>query len=281
MTCHHVIAPSNCNGEQYSKDAYLYSDAAQGKPEIDCPATEDLNNIKSELDAAITDTESRMQCIREIDEGRRVVGIEQLPERHDILMSLQETVNTIGCDRDDMEHIQTTLGRVLLSSGLADSERHILDWAFVELEGPAERYFKKNELSIRGMGKVHRALFRKGEDQQLAVSGLGEMEPDQVYLKYGRNTGVTAGVCNGTMGHVAHNTRADFIISKSGDRAFSDLGDSGALIINPEGKVCGILYGQFVDKANCIHVGIVTPINEVISSMAHKAGQHVTLDFGA
>ncbi|KAL8918840.1 MAG: hypothetical protein Q9208_007097 [Pyrenodesmia sp. 3 TL-2023] len=109
---------------------------------------------------------------------------------------------------------------------------------------------------------------------------FGSIEPDQWYFKVGRTTGITAGICNGIETYVntmatryVHDRQGKVVIGVTNPdpetkedpdyteewviiNAHSDIriftehqtfcldGDSGSLIIDIQGRVCGLLFGS-------------------------------------
>jgi hypothetical protein len=96
-----------------------------------------------------------------------------------------------------LSSMQSKNGKVLMSSGRKLFDGRISDWAFVELDSDRSS-FPNTMPSYRS---------QESQDPRFSipnVAGPGtpgkwfeEIQPGEIYLKEGRNTGVTVGICNG------------------------------------------------------------------------------------
>lgn len=144
----------------------------------------------------------------------------------------------------------------------------------------------------------------------LSANTFGIIEKGKWYFKCGRTSGVTAGLCNGTE-HVVfphgqsdktkpddrvvrytkngeiHNTSLkpsfEFLILSYDNEdyktidphqtVFAEAGDSGSLVIDRLGNICGLLWGSQNGLYNgCIDVGagLVTSMDDIVDSVAQK-----------
>ena len=124
---------------------------------------------------------------------------------------------------------------------------------------------------------------------------FGEMKKGNYYLKRGRSTGLTVGRCNGIEADIQsqgfrytedgklyelgkHTTREFIVLSfeaifngDSKQTGFSQPGDSGALVVDVDGQVCGLLYGEHTGLCGNRHdigAGLVTWFEAIQASVA-------------
>jgi len=204
-----------------------------------------------------------------------------------------------------------TVGKILASSGaMVNTKSRGLDWALVEYSDsptnspstcgyvnrlPSEQHLigKKKTLRHYGFPSSHCAGDR-------ISSIFDKMEKDEWYLKAGRTTSVTAGICNGTLVDVVlanqiyydeeeNEERMEEKIVKeyvvisyvTGSRQlksqdeFCMPGDEGSFVVNSCGQISGLLHGSFVshcgpedDYSNAGLVSCMTDINPSIEKRA-------------
>lgn len=116
--------------------------------------------------------------------------------------------------------------------------------------------------TLRGLGKL---------------SGTAELTPDSIRVaKVGRTTGKTRGritafeLDNLVVSYDIGNLRFDnqIEIEGSGDRSFSDGGDSGSVIVNPDGKAVALLFaGSEEGGRNGKGLTYATPLHAVLSTL--------------
>lgn len=124
------------------------------------------------------------------------------------------------------------------------------------------------------------------------ATGFGKIQLEQIYLKNGRTTGVTVGVCNGVHlfipKHIRYvrgialtpllpldspfpGSREFLIIPTPGTTDFCQPGDSGSLVYDIHGKICGLLFGGLEDKLVAVPAVVTTFLN-VIKAIKEKGG---------
>ena len=180
------------------------------------------------------------------------------------------------------EITRTTLsnfvGDVLLSSGgRLNSERQILDWAFVEITenlvwscvpgmNVLPTYMAFRSITARhDLGQPAADMY-SNMDLQLALEEYTEVIQGNWYFKIGSTTGLTSGIFNGVqltvnMTHGTcdnarsfksphHRTSSAYIIlngslmrDDEGQQDSCQRGDSGSLLVNSSGHCAGVAYG--------------------------------------
>ncbi|OJJ79259.1 uncharacterized protein ASPGLDRAFT_137340 [Aspergillus glaucus CBS 516.65] len=198
----------------------------------------------------------------------------------------------------------TGIGRVLLSSGATMWNNRVGDWAFVQMfENITYQPFTFP--TIPSPQKPSRGLnYQEG----MPLAGFGEMKANEWYFKVGKSTGLTSGVCNGVQvscrwnagDSVRHDmsgnqlivepkvTEEFVILSEVGDHVQTDFckpGDSGSVLINRWGRVCGLLYGSTYTYAGIdlnVYAGLAMTMPDVKETIKLKSrnndGQHAVLE---
>lgn len=133
------------------------------------------------------------------------------------------------------------------------------------------------------------------ELSSLCAVKFGAMKKGQVYFKQGRTSAITVGYCNGTEVDLNQNDHVQYdedgkkhhmketvarqllIVSVEREMGqliqFSKPGDSGSLIIDETGRVCGLLSGQHTgicNSRNDVGAGLVTCMTDVLASVGRK-----------
>lgn len=121
----------------------------------------------------------------------------------------------LGLEKEKLQQLPITLGKVLVSSGKAWSvHKRILDWAFVAMDpNPVNKDIwssqGKNQLPPADAAGLYLNLpenFVQGSrpdpynpgDPPDSINGFTRLEKGKWYFKVGRTTGITAGICHGT-----------------------------------------------------------------------------------
>lgn len=113
------------------------------------------------------------------------------------------------------------------------------------------------------------------------------IQPGEIYLKEGRNTGVTVGICNGVELYLPKDIRHVYeteepptskfpgskelvIIPSDGlTLSYCKLGDSGSLVYDIYGRICGLLYRQLDDKLG-MAPGLATTFSSILHAIERK-----------
>lgn len=314
LTNHHVIRPDldKSSAQLLSMQGYAYAPNHSDRPIIHCPSSEDLDATRKAMNLRLESTMGEITNFEAMNEKRLMKGQEIVPRVEElrqiqvkIASKLQERltkVNTI---------LPLNMGSVLVSSGdIVSSDRAIVDWAFVEL--PSDHGFKfLNALPFvddpqltnkhyEGAG-TYKAPEKGGNP--LIATEFGRMIKGNWYLKQGRTSGITSGMCNGVEAEInrtgsvrytetgkeyplGKNTTRELIILSyeklgHGPNApmfqdeLSAPGDSGAFVIDTEGRVCGLLYGEHTGLCGGSGrqdrgAGLVTDMIDVLASIAKK-----------
>ena len=231
-------------------------------------------------DATMFNIEQRLKTMnRQIEdfsikiEEQEKIGARPLPMLKERIEECECAISDLRDKHEVVLKVPRLMGKVATVSGQSILGRRIMDWAFVELpDEAAKEYFKPNKMFHAPPGNMpHLSDISFGVPitEGKLLNQVGQLEKDQFYLKLGRSTGVTAGICNGALAccnwqgrdraRLQHDGQQvalspglteEFVIinkkvgqSNSQQMPFAESGDSGSLVINIDGQVCGLLYG--------------------------------------
>ncbi|KGO39312.1 hypothetical protein PEX2_029920 [Penicillium expansum] len=118
---------------------------------------------------------------------------------------------------------------------------------------------------------------------------FGSLHEDTYYIKQGRTTDVTGGVCNGVLPVCKWATRYDingnsvdnknirteeFMIIGVQDR-FNESGDSGSFVVDSTGAVVGLLFANYEHHLQT--VGLALPVSDLMDTMNDRLKGPVSL----
>ncbi|KAL2002739.1 hypothetical protein VTN02DRAFT_6069 [Thermoascus thermophilus] len=315
MTNYHVISPPRQAGADIQQQAdrygsFYHDSTSNTRTDVHYLAVDDIEPTKKDLERSIKDMVHDIEKWQEEQRNREIAQMRPRLYLQREIEWAQGMVTTYRKKLDELNAMPIQLGRVLISSGKSVDGKNILDWAFVELSEPqGERFFRANPMPQVDLGQFPRVYQgeeattynRAGRD----VCGFGEMRPGEWYLKCGRSSNVTVGICNGVEQYCnwtdADRLRYDVngneitiskgyteeyvIVSKRQGLAahmqssFCKPGDSGSFVIDRKGNICGLLYGQVTgwcgpadsDPGSLyIGAGLVSCMSKVQASMLQK-----------
>ena len=183
-----------------------------------------------------------------------------------------------------------------------------MDWAFVQLPDSGANITLKNRMfEVPESAKP----YKFGVDLPVArpgttISEFGPLVKGEYYVKKGRSTGVTAGICNGALAccqwsnsqrtrydhhgrsvDIATITEEYVVLNKRKAQlehvqgSFAENGDSGSFVLDRHGRMCGLLYGAIFGHYGppgqshfYAHAGLVTSANDLMASIKVKATKH-------
>jgi hypothetical protein len=280
LTNYHVVRPAESVGEH----ALLQADRFGSSPwipdstqaEILFPHKESIGETLQSLTWRIQQIEDELRELKakqdlEIGRLRPSVGIQgKVNSLTDHLEKQKKKLHVVKA-------MPLLLGKAYVSSGKSLMNNRILDWAFVELTGPAtDVIFAPNKLpAIWDQYGQHFIIpdipWRFRSTRKLSTR-FGELKKGQYCVKVGRTTDGTPGRCNGVMAYchwsdearirydecgreakMAEGITEEYIIlskrvGRYGNiqRNFSLPGDSGSFVIDDDTQASGLLYGNFI-----------------------------------
>jgi hypothetical protein len=175
-----------------------------------------------------------------------------------------------------------TLGKVFLSSGMGFYKERVSDWAFVELDHDT-LLSRKTMPNYSALQKREFRLRELAFAPEAPANDYGEIQEDGIYLKTGRTEDTTIGTCNGVKlvssicirydkGTPVLNFRAnEYVIFSNTTDCFCKPGDSGSLVYDIYGNICGLLWGELVDETSK-PLGIVTTFPDGCEAIKEKGG---------
>ena len=305
ITNHHVIKPADDAPEADRKEAamgYCFDPLAVNRPACEVPSRIDFEATRAAIEAEINDTEEVMRRNEEKRKIETALGADptrlmQAYERLDLLR--QSSVESMH----QIERSKISVGRVLVSSGyLISSNSAKIDWAFVgdEISDSPPRFADgrcnrlpaltshelKNQLP-RDWGKID--MYPVTEARPECPVGFGRMLKDRWYIKVGRTTDVTAGICNGVQADVPWQRVLHYdeqgngveitsgrirpwVVIKKKD-SFCLPGDSGSLVVDSELRVSGLVYGNLDGRCggeDCFNAGLITCFSDILRSIQER-----------
>jgi len=311
LTSNHVIAPSRASTEeiQIACKGYRFSLTEENRPSCQVPHQLDYDASMLKIQGRIDEAREELAKNREKQEWKRTAGKPIPIGLADECEDLKEIESRSIDSKNRLQTLPVKVGKIMASSGvLINAKAKKLDWALV-------RYNKEMNPSSFSCGHVNRlpsAKFLNGigkgpEDYGFKTSFLGdnltarrfgEMEKGRWYLKVGRTTSITAGVCNGAVADVVRavtphydedgkevkleeRTVEEYVVisystSEKGPRTQDGVclpGDSGSFVINTKGEVSGLLYNFFAGKCGPVdycNAGLVSCMTDVIPSIEKR-----------
>ncbi|EAW19981.1 uncharacterized protein NFIA_096010 [Aspergillus fischeri NRRL 181] len=264
----------------------------------------DTQSTLSDLDDKIKTMDEQIEMLSERIRKREMGGGSATKLRNRV-NEFQSLVSGYRRERQNVASMPHLMGRVTATSGKATLGKRISDWAFVEMNDAAiEKFFRPNRMfPVRddqqpGRYKAGPAGVYLAPSAGEPLTDFGPLVKGDVYFKMGRTTGVTTGVCHGTLAicrwkdcirydHIGNKndlsvtTTEEYIImsrrlntTEHTQASFVEDGDSGSLVVDTDGKVCGLVYSGFSGKSGpsddehfYVTAGLVTPIAEVAQSV--------------
>lgn len=300
LTNHHIMIPQ-FPGQL--ENSFQYLSNSDSRPIVQIPSPEDFKITHTTLLEDIEDCKKLVddcetqQAERLEARARMQPGLEKM--RHGQLELIENKQKQLSQFKD---RYPVNLGCPLVSSGDGiTSGLGTIDWAFVELSEELQQSLGPsfpllNHLAQDDPGNM---LDREARFVLLppVATCFGEMKKGSWYYKRGRTSGITVGKCNGTEMDINrtdsdHNCTGDaqpYNPDQSSTReliilgcerkhagpiaqsSFSEPRDSGSLVIDQQGRVCGLLYGEHTGLCGPRHnlgAGLVTSFADVQKSVA-------------
>lgn len=228
--------------------------------------------------------------------------------------SLRSSVREAQRKLEIVRQMPYVIESVLATSGKAMLRNKVMDWAFVGLPSEFLKFHRPNTMfsvplvQMPRMYDLRLTFHPYSEDWELTE--FGALEKDGYYMKRGRTTDVTAGICNGALAcckwkpedcvRYDHNgdryqsleiTTEEFVILSKMNRhrdvrqiSFAEQGDSGSFVIDRRGRVCGLLYagasgyyGPPGEEQMYAGVGLAMNMPDVHHSIKLKFGSSASL----
>lgn len=299
ITNSHVVAPPKSARErdrtEYDSWGLDYSARPDnvGRTAVHYFAVKDINATMSEIQQGIN--LARRDILKSKDEVRRHI--------------LERDLATLNQKKTIVEKMPLTLGKTIIASGRGLTPfRRTLDWAFVE----THTLGSMNQLPTSDNFIGRKPKDYTDEPNSLALPdklrGISKIQKGHWYFKIGRTTGITTGVSNGTEAYVMLDVRRHMLdgggmmkmMAKPGyseelviinakhgltsqlyQDTFCRSGDSGAIIVDIDGQVAGLLWGEVTGACGPItnertreraggqyvSAGLVTDITDVVRSI--------------
>lgn len=311
LTNYHVVRPSQST---VSPEICLQADRFGSNMTLDKTCTKIAYFANKDIEATRNDIEERIKLAEEDLRESRVeqqerseigarshLGVENNIQMYEkLLPEFHQKLNLVNS-------MPIAIGTTLLSSGKSLISDRVSDWAFVELtETMADRFFHFNEMPYV---PDNQSPAKYGIDSHVREKGVtlvrtGSIHKAEYYLKTGQSTKVTGGISNGTLAYCSWSARdrvhydahgskirttagrtEEYVIfskqAKGGrhlQSEFCESGDSGSLVLDSMGSMCGLLYGDITglcgapgDDQLYSGPGLVTSMPDVMRAVSAKS----------
>ena len=313
LTNSHIVQPTRnapdslkVNGDQHGHD-YLAPKEPPKQPKVHYFAAADVATTKLSFKTRIEENMRMMETIH--------LKIQKQNTLHRPIASVREETDQFEAEVRRLQSMMTvlnsmprSLGKVLYASGrVVMKKQRMLDWAFIEIPECVRQKIDFQHGNLVPNRNVA-GLFRNGPsqykcrgpylaEQEFQLRGFNKAKKDHWYFKIGRTTGITTGVCNGVLFTfrrcALHPWVRELVIvnakssHEENDRheqqTFCREGDCGTLLVDRNGYVAGLLWGEMVgwcgpfDSTNRyfdhnVAAGIVTDIGDVVSDALERVG---------
>ncbi|KAJ5836684.1 hypothetical protein N7447_002710 [Penicillium robsamsonii] len=231
----------------------------QGKITVESLARMDryytLNDVELQLRALDTQKAQVVDSIRK----RQLMGEAPRTSSQRQLEAMETWERTLIATRPVIQEMPHVLGDIHSASGLLVHGGRVIDWAFVELTPEAEeRFFRANRMPEVPRNQMPQSSFF-GQSPTLVAAGthldkFSSLQEDTYYVKQGRTTDVTGGVCNGVLSVCKWATQYDIYGNSAGGKdlcteefmiigvqdRFIESGDSGSFVVDSTGAVVAL-----------------------------------------
>ncbi|PGH26906.1 hypothetical protein AJ80_01489 [Polytolypa hystricis UAMH7299] len=310
LTNYHVVRTLSASQEALAEADY-FGLSPNGKitgGDVFYLAEKDIRATQKDAEDSIRGLQQQLEKFKSEQHDREVVGAHPSIRLQQGIENCEKTIKMYEAARKVVDSMPVTIGQVRFASGkaLAKDKKRIMEWAFVELAESSQKLFKPNRMPTVPPSHEPSQYGINASVKVLAsqpLDSFGKITRGSYFLKSGRTTGVTAGICNGVLAtcnwckedrmrfdsqgnqvEIQSGSTEEFIIfSKRAHAAqheqgeFCAAGDSGSLIINEMGEVCGLLYGAVSglcgpvgDESFYVGAGLVMTMDEVIDSIKMK-----------
>lgn len=276
LTNYHVVRPSDLSleiEEGLDRFGCLPSQPLERTIQMESLAVMDIDATELDIDDKMKFMNLQADNLSNKIEARAQAGARPLPAQQKTLEQCEIAIQELKTKRQILEEMPYLMGEVTVISGKALMGRKLMDWAFVRLnETTAETFFKPNlmfPVPPDQMPWMYSPDLGLPVPEGTPLLEFGDLKEGTFYYKSGRSTGVTAGICNGTLAccnwegkdrvrfqhdgqqvDLSSNVTEEFVIvnkkrgnAKHQQTSFAETGDSGSFVINNSGQICGLLYG--------------------------------------
>lgn len=275
ITNYHVVKPAHDAEDNIKLQADRHGSSPWRIDDTNCEiiyySPKDVATLQNALNEAVQDNQQNLDRML-ANYNRRAEDEIEVPE------TLRATIDYLNKDILDKKtklitshSMPRVLGRVFCSSGAAIWEGCINDWAFVVLSDDSSQYFQPNRMPFIPISQNPSAYDcgRLSVPEGAILDSFGTIKPNEWYYRVGRSSahaGVSNGVAvtcnwdgedqnrfgeNGNLVRISKGvTKENIILSRrmvNGRVLQADFGirgDSGSLLVDKDGNICGLYYGK-------------------------------------
>lgn len=206
LTSYHVVRTLSGPQEMVAEaDRFgLHPDGKATGGDVYYLAEKDIKATREDAKDSIKDNQLRIQQTKSKQHEREVVGARPSDGLQITIENIEKSIKRYEAALKVVDSMPVKIGQVRYASGKAlDKDRkRIMDWAFVELAESSQTLFKPNKMPTIPLSHGPRQYGVNVTVEALAslpLYSFGKISKGSYFLKSGRTTGVTAGICNGAL----------------------------------------------------------------------------------
>lgn len=316
ITNHHVIQPTVSGNEVDSRANQFgvpISQTDKLSTRMEVFASNDVAATVLFVDEEVAEVETTVAGLEETA-LRAELKHGKVPETLQVVLeSTRENLACLTKVRALLSQLPLPLGNVLCSSGQGVWEGRLQDWALIELSNEALALMEPTVDMDRVWRMIDRSppspalvAARAAEQVIFPEKRFGQIVPGKWYTRTGR-TSVVSGIANGV--HVCMNWTANDMIrydlsgsavtmehseteehliiaqteqSMPMSQMFGLPGDSGSLLLDQHGTICGLYYGNVTRWAEADgwvkgNAGLAMSMDDVEKGMKSRLGSDIVL----
>lgn len=285
MTCHHVLSPYTSNSLQgkinsfiviFNLLIFLIEDISQI---VDSPSSSDYQEYLNKLH------KTRDLKQKEMNDYLKMKQAQGTSEECSGSINRQRRLQVLDNVINEIENYNSEFGHVFASSGLrVGPSGSCLDWALIKVTRNQMSNFDvsapNNTFYI--LSVTHSILQAKDDRELLHYENTADKADIKLHdkvAKFGRSTGFTEGYHNAIESHVQWKEGAALtreLCAVSSFKDFSEIGDSGAWILNEQNQVVGMIFAG--NKVNYNRVWTYfTAIDQIFEDIEKVTGRRVQI----
>ncbi|KAJ9482044.1 hypothetical protein VN97_g11401 [Penicillium thymicola] len=251
---------------------------SQGAITVESLARIDRDYTLTDLDNQLQAMATQKARVEDFIQQRQLIGKAPLVSSQEHLEDMETCEKALIATRPIIQAMPYVLSDAHSASGLLFHGRRVIDWAFVELTPEAEeRFFKpnrmpevpRNQMPPTDLSSPPPVLLRAGA----RLEQFGLLQKDKYYVKQGRTTGVTGGVCNGVLpvcrwptlydinGNAvdSKDLRTEEFVITGTKGPFIESGDSGLFVVDSTGAVAGLVFAEYTHNLQAVALALTVP----------------------
>lgn len=203
ITNYHVVQPTPTDeNATVLQNLDRYGRLGADPIQIELLAHKDRDASLAQVNMMLDGIQNRIQGYDNTIKERELIGARALPKLMEMLDINREALSPLLEKRRKFENTPYLLGEVVATSGKTLLGKRVIDWAFVRLGDEAAKFFEPNKMSPapeEHLPERYEPNFELLLPKGRPLTEFGTLEKGAYYVKNGRSTGVTGGICHGTL----------------------------------------------------------------------------------